>query len=38
MKKEFETPVIEIIYFDQSVKLQDESDFHDENLDDNGWI
>ena len=36
--KEFETLTIEIIYFDQNIKLKDDSDFHDENLDDNGWV
>lgn len=37
--KEFETPTIEIITFEQNVKLDDDSDnFYDENLDDNGWV
>ncbi len=38
MNKEFETPTIEIIYFEQNVKLLDESDFNNENMDNNGWI
>ena len=39
MKKEFETPTIDLVYFDQNIKLEDESDeFYDENLDPEGWV
>ena len=37
MKEEFETPVIEIVYFDQSIKVNDSNDFYDEDLDNEGW-
>ena len=29
MKAEFETPIIEIVYLDQSIKLNDPSNFYD---------
>lgn len=43
MKKEFETPLIEIIYFDQNVNLLNPSNeidnpFEDENVDPGGWV
>ena len=39
MNKEFETPIIEIIYFDENIKLNDESEtFYDPNLDGKGWV
>ena len=39
MDKKFETPTIEIIYFEIEVRLEDASDtFYDENLDMNGWV
>ena len=39
MEKEFETPTIEIIYFDLNVTLGDSiPDFKDENTDDRGWV
>ncbi len=39
MKKEFEPPLIEIIYFDQNIKLLDDSgQLNDPDLDNKGWI
>lgn len=43
MKKVFETPSIEITYFDDIVKLEDPSntvipDFEDDNVDSGGWV
>ena len=39
MDKKFETPSIEIIYFDINVILENTSDnFYDENVDVNGWV
>lgn len=39
MDKKFESPTIEIIYFDIDVKLKDASDtFNDEDLDMDGWV
>lgn len=38
MKKEFETPIIEIIYFDLEITLNNTSEtFYDPNLDLEGW-
>ena len=38
MKKEFETPTIEIIYFDENINLGPQSDWSDSNVDMGGWI
>lgn len=39
MKKEFETPTIEIIYFDLNVNLGDSiPEFKDDNVDEGGWV
>ena len=43
MKKIFESPSIEITYFEENIKLEDVSkpiigDFEDENVDSGGWV
>lgn len=38
MKKEFETPTIEIIYFDDQINLGPNDEWNDSNVDMGGWI
>lgn len=38
MKKEFETPTIEIIYFDDQINLGPNGEWNDSNVDPGGWI
>ena len=38
MKKEFETPTIDIINFDDSINLGPEDEWSDSNVDPGGWI
>ncbi len=38
MKKEFETPTIEIIYFDDQINLGPNDEWYDSNVDMGGWI
>ena len=38
MKKEFETPTIEIINFDENINLGPNDEWSDSNVDMGGWI